>query len=167
MKKIYDIFNVIIITAGSIWGCHLWRTLPDEIPAHFGFSGKPDRWTNKGWELIGLILLPPLMALFLYGLLAFSKRHTFLLNIPQKKKFLSLPKEKQKPFWDLLSQMISGLISAISILFYSLLHTIEQVAYGKLSGLSWVFISCFAFFIIYSIVYSLELNKMLNKCLTN
>ncbi len=164
MKKIYDIFNIAVITAGSIWGYHLWKTLPDEIPAHFGFSGKPDRWTGKGWELIGLILLPPLMALFLYGLLAFSKRHTFLLNIPEKKKFLSLPKEKQKPFWDLLSQMISGLTSAICVLFYSLLHTIEQVAYGKQSGLSWVFVFSLTFFLILSIFYSFQLNKMLKKC---
>ena len=26
-----------------------WDTLPDEIPAHFGITGKPDRWGGK-WQ---------------------------------------------------------------------------------------------------------------------
>ncbi len=26
-----------------------WDTLPDEIPAHFGFTGRPDRWGGK-WQ---------------------------------------------------------------------------------------------------------------------
>lgn len=165
MKKFYDIFNIAIISAGSVWGYHLWKTLPDQIPAHFGFSGKPDRWTGKGWELVVLIFLPPIMAALLYGLLAVSRRFTWLLNIPDKQRFLSLPMEKQKPFWNILSEMISGLVSFICILFYSLLHSIEQVAYGHISGLSWVFIMAFAFFLIYSIVYSIALRKVLAKCM--
>ncbi|MBN1150402.1 DUF1648 domain-containing protein [candidate division WOR-3 bacterium] len=164
MKRFYDFFNVVVLSLGSFWGLHLWKTMPDEIPVHFGFSGRPDRWTGKGWELIGLILLPPFMAVLLYGLLLLSRRYTFLLNIPQKEKFLALPPDKQKPFWDLLSEMISGLTSSLCVLFYSLLQTIEQVAYGRLSGLSLTFLAAFVFFIAFSIFYSIRLRKVLNKC---
>jgi uncharacterized membrane protein len=26
----------------------VWQTLPDRVPRHFGFSGKPDAWDGKG-----------------------------------------------------------------------------------------------------------------------
>ena len=42
-----------------------WSSLPHEIPAHFGLSGKPDRWGGRGQAW-----LIPLVAVVVYG--AFS-----------------------------------------------------------------------------------------------
>jgi hypothetical protein len=42
-----------------------WSSLPDEIPVHFGFSGRPDRWGGR-WQAWVI----PLVALVIYG--AFS-----------------------------------------------------------------------------------------------
>jgi hypothetical protein len=43
-----------------------WNSLPDEIPVHFGFSGRPDRWGGRfqAW-------IVPSVALVIYG--AFSQ----------------------------------------------------------------------------------------------
>ena len=42
-----------------------WNSLPDEIPVHFGFSGRPDRWGGR-WQA----WIVPCVALAIYG--AFS-----------------------------------------------------------------------------------------------
>jgi hypothetical protein len=42
-----------------------WSSLPEEIPAHFGISGRPDRWGGR-WQA----WIVPLVALVIYG--AFS-----------------------------------------------------------------------------------------------
>jgi hypothetical protein len=42
-----------------------WSSLPDEVPAHFGFSGRPDRWGGR-WQ----VWVIPVVALVIYG--AFS-----------------------------------------------------------------------------------------------
>ena len=39
-----------------------WNTLPDEIPAHFGITGRPDRWGGK-WQAWIL----PVVSLVIYG----------------------------------------------------------------------------------------------------
>ena len=42
-----------------------WGSLPDEIPVHFGLTGRPDRWGGR-WQA----WVVPLVALIIYG--AFS-----------------------------------------------------------------------------------------------
>jgi hypothetical protein len=42
-----------------------WSSLPDEIPVHFGFSGRPDRWGGR-WQA----WIVAIVALVIYG--AFS-----------------------------------------------------------------------------------------------
>lgn len=42
-----------------------WSSLPDEIPVHFGISGRPDRWGRR-WQA----WIVPCVALVIYG--AFS-----------------------------------------------------------------------------------------------
>lgn len=39
-----------------------WGSLPEEIPAHFGITGRPDRWGGR-WQAWGV----PLVALVIYG----------------------------------------------------------------------------------------------------
>lgn len=43
-----------------------WDTLPDEIPTHFGITGRPDRWGGR-WQAWIL----PVVALGLYALFSF------------------------------------------------------------------------------------------------
>ncbi|MGO9240121.1 MAG: DUF1648 domain-containing protein [Bryobacteraceae bacterium] len=43
-----------------------WDTLPDQIPAHFGITGRPDRWGGR-WQAWIL----PVVALICYGIFSF------------------------------------------------------------------------------------------------
>ncbi len=43
-----------------------WDTLPDQVPAHFGITGKPDRWGGR-WQAWIL----PFFALAFYGIFSF------------------------------------------------------------------------------------------------
>jgi hypothetical protein len=43
-----------------------WDTLPDEIPTHFGITGRPDRWGGR-WQA----WLLPFLSLGFYGLFSF------------------------------------------------------------------------------------------------
>ena len=53
---------------------HFWAVLPDRIPIHFGFSGKPDAWGDK----LMIWLLPTVATIMFVTLTAVSRYpHTF------------------------------------------------------------------------------------------
>lgn len=54
-----------------------WNSLPPQVPIHFGASGEADRFGDKS----GLLVIP-LVATFLYGLLTAVSGNTRLVNIP-------------------------------------------------------------------------------------
>lgn len=165
MKKIYFALNAIILAAGTTWGFALWKSLPDRIPVHFGFNGQPDRWTDKGWELAVLILMPLFMTALLYGLTALGRKHTGLLNVPDKEKLLALPAEKQEPFWQMLWEFMAALSVTLSLLFFSIVYSMAQVAQGAASGLSWIFLAATGLMFLCIIVYIMRLRRVVKACL--
>jgi hypothetical protein len=44
----------------------VWNSLPDRIPVHFGFDGRPDRWGRRRQAWI-----VPCLALAIYGVLSY------------------------------------------------------------------------------------------------
>lgn len=54
-----------------------WPMLPDSIPRHFGFDGKPDAWSGKG-----LLLLFPGLGAVLYAGLTVLCKFPHLFNYP-------------------------------------------------------------------------------------
>ena len=44
-----------------IAGIVLWDKLPEKIPTHWGFNGKADGWSSKGFAVFGI---PALLAVF-------------------------------------------------------------------------------------------------------
>lgn len=166
MRLFYHGFNAVLIVTGLFWGFGQWQALPVRIPVHFGISGTPDRWTGKGWELALIVLLPCIMTLFLYGMLALSKKYTWLLNVPDKEKLLALPAEKQAPFWNMLTELMAGLAGTINILFFSVLYSMVQVAFGRQEGLSWTFFTALVLVFLFSAVYIFRLRKVIRACLS-
>lgn len=55
----------------------VWRRLPDEVPMHFDFAGRPDRWGGRG-----TLLLLPLVTAALMGLLEVVGRFPRSFNYP-------------------------------------------------------------------------------------
>ncbi|MBP7583566.1 MAG: DUF1648 domain-containing protein [Spirochaetes bacterium] len=165
MKKIFFALNAVILAAGAVWCFGVWNGLPDRIPVHFGFDGQPDRWTGKGGELIVLMLMPFFMSALLYGLTALARKYTGLLNVPDKEKLLALPAEKQEPFWQMLWEFMAALSVTLSLLFFSLVYSVAQVARGAASGLSWIFLAAISLMFLCIIVYIVRLRRALKACI--
>jgi len=166
VRLFYHGFNAVLILSCTVWGFSQWQALPEMIPVHFGFSGAPDRWTGKGWELALIVLLPLIMTAFLYGMLALSKKYTGLINVPQKEKLLALPKERQEPFWNMLTELMAGLAATINIVFFSIIYSMVQVAFARQTGLSWMFFAALGLVFLFAIVYIVRLKRVIRECLS-
>jgi uncharacterized membrane protein len=76
-----QIFGEIIALAGLlflVWFfIFYWRTLPERIPTHFGFSGRPNGWGSKNQELPIIFV-----AAALYGFITLIGRFPRLFKFP-------------------------------------------------------------------------------------
>lgn len=62
-----EIASVVLAVVPLLIVLRAWDTLPEEIPAHFGITGKPDRWGGR-WQ----IWILPVLALVMYGAFSFA-----------------------------------------------------------------------------------------------
>ena len=60
-----EIIAACLAVAPALLLLRAWGSLPDVVPSHFGFSGRPDRWGGR-WQA----WVVPVVALIIYG--AFS-----------------------------------------------------------------------------------------------
>ncbi|HBQ27089.1 MAG TPA: hypothetical protein DD791_11900 [Syntrophomonas sp.] len=110
-----------------------WGILPDRIPTHFGFTGAPDAWGNKG----NLFFLP-LIALAMYLLLTIVSRFPHTFNYPVK-----ITEENAATQYIMARYLIAVLkVETIWLFVYIQWVTIE-VALGKAMGLSNLFLPIF------------------------
>jgi RsiW-degrading membrane proteinase PrsW (M82 family) len=167
MKKIYDFLNLCFLFAGVYYEFSLWKILPEKIPVHFTLGGIPNRWANKGMEIILIFCMPWAMALLMYSIAKLARRYPSLLSIPRKQDFLALPSQQQEPLWLLIDEMMAGMAFAIIILFLGIIRFIEKAATGPVSGLSWEFMLGFGFFIVLAIAYVVKLNVKYKEILRN
>ena len=61
-RFIINAVSAVFAVIPLLWLFATLPTLPDVIPAHFGFSGTPDRWGSK-YELLMVGIMPPLILL--------------------------------------------------------------------------------------------------------
>jgi uncharacterized membrane protein len=83
------------LVAGSLIA---WPGLPDRLPIHFGADGMPDRFADTtllSW--FGLPVLAILLGVGLYLLAAVLPTKPSWINLPDKKRFMSLPNEAKEP----------------------------------------------------------------------
>lgn len=66
LKKEYLLWAVLLLP--YVFGIVMWNRLPDRIPIHFDFSGKPDSFAGKGLAVFGL----PLVNVLLYFYILFT-----------------------------------------------------------------------------------------------
>jgi uncharacterized membrane protein len=69
----------IAIVVSVVIIVRFWAVLPDRIPIHFGFSGRPDNWGDK----LAIWILPAVAAIMFVVLAAVSRYpHTFNYPVP-------------------------------------------------------------------------------------
>ena len=106
---------LLITVAFSLF---VYPALPSRIPIHFAFDGTPDGWAQK--SLIVWLLLP-MVGVGLWGLIeligmGITRSPTFV-NLPNKEKFLALPKEKQYRIVERLREVLGWIVAGVLLLF--------------------------------------------------
>ena len=66
--------GLMALFASLIW---IWPRLPEVVPRHFGFDGRPDAWGGRG-----CVLIVPLIALALYAGLGWCLQRPQLYSFP-------------------------------------------------------------------------------------
>ena len=65
---------LVAMLGSLLW---IWPRLPEEIPRHFGFDGRPDAWGGRGF-----VLIVPVLAFGLYAMFAWFIARPHLFNFP-------------------------------------------------------------------------------------
>lgn len=116
----------------------LWPTLPERVPIHFDFAGRPTTWARTSMlSWFGLPLLAAAMTLFLYGMGRVSDRAPELWNVPEKKRFLALSPAARAPIVAYLSRFMAWSAVMVSLTFIGIHVGVYQTAMGRSTGLSW------------------------------
>jgi hypothetical protein len=139
-RRIFHLISGGLLAYIILTGFGAWNRLPQRIPIHFGADGLPNRWTNDRSELLIFFLIPFFLTLMLYGfgaLIPFFRRNPQWVNIPNKKKFLELPAERQEPFWACLQELFPTMAAAANLLLACAIRGTLEVALGKAERLPW------------------------------
>jgi len=152
--------------------CLVWvvlyfsNELPDKIPVHFGLDGTPDRWSGKGDLMIILAVVLGVNALFYLFIIAIPwlRKHPALLNIPGKDRFLALPLEKQRAYWDLLKEFMAGIAVSMNILFLTAIWGTIRVGLGEAEKLpAWSIWPGLLLVLVVIVIYTPRLLRMPKK----
>ncbi len=142
--NLYHVGNALLLVYLPWFAWRVWDVLPERVPIHFDFHNEPDRWTNKGFELIALfVLFPWLMSLLLYGLTWLVRwmvaRHPEWVNLPRKELFLKLPAVKQDAYFRVVTEMMISMALCCNLLFAGIAHATVGLATGQFDSLpSWM-----------------------------
>ncbi len=96
--------TVLIASIAAMWALayYAFITLPDQIPAHFGLDGKPDRYGSK----IEFLFIAPALTIGPAIILVISKyrftlinKYPYLINIPAFYSNIYRIPEHRRGFW--------------------------------------------------------------------
>jgi uncharacterized membrane protein len=114
-----EIVALVATLAGLGYVLAVWSGLPDRVPTHFTLSGKPDGWGGKN-----TLLLLPLIAVVMYGLLTILARFPRMFNYPVK------PTPAQLPFQYRLARWLLTWIKAGIAVMFGLLGAVSAAMSG-------------------------------------
>ncbi|MGK0618181.1 DUF1648 domain-containing protein [Meiothermus cerbereus] len=117
-----------------------YPNLPERIPGHFGFDGGVTRWADRS-EFWALPAVASGVALLFFVLTRLAFKYPELLNLPNKKLFLSLAQPKQLMVMRRLDSHLAILTGWACIYLAYTQWKVYQVAAGitpSLGGASWL-----------------------------
>jgi len=125
-----------------VWIILAWMgydSLPERIPTHFDASGTPDGYMARSfssWFLLPLVGVITVLTILFSTVI--TSRHPARLNVPNKKVFLALTREQQKPLTEMVNTSMT-VMSLLTLLFLASLHyDTWRVATNTMPGLSFV-----------------------------
>ncbi|MBN1197519.1 MAG: DUF1648 domain-containing protein [Candidatus Aminicenantes bacterium] len=117
---------VVFLILMAISLVEAWPQLPDELPMQFDSNGTPSR-SGSRIELVIMVLIVTLATLpMLAGGLwvNWMRRHPRWINMPRKTEILSLPPERQAPYWELTAEFMAAMAAAMSLMFLLMIRGI-------------------------------------------
>lgn len=137
LAGITAIFSMIVILS------KYWPGLPDIIPTHFGFSGKPDGWGGKE-----SLLFLPMLGTFMYICMWFLSKYPHIYNYP-----VAITEENAPVQYLIGRKIINWTRTFVVILFGYIEWVSIQAAMGISPGLGPWFILVVLLFPIAPIIY--------------
>ncbi|HLO48622.1 MAG TPA: DUF1648 domain-containing protein [Kamptonema sp.] len=120
----------VVGAVGILCSCWIifqsWDALPQRIPVHFGFSGRPDAWGDKA-----AIWILPAVAAFFDVMLALLGNYPHTFNYP-----VAITEENARVQYELARSLLAWLKVEMIWLFAWILWEQIQVSLGKEETLS-------------------------------
>ena len=106
-----------------------YNGLPDSVPRHYGFSGRPDAYGPKS-----MMWLLPCVSALLYALTSFCQRYPKLINLP-------FQVDRDDPeVRSILDLMTLSLKTVVAAMFSWLTRAGMETAFGTANGLGTYFL---------------------------
>jgi uncharacterized membrane protein len=126
--------NAALLLGLLLYGIQHWGKLPAQVPIHFGFSGEPDRFTDKGFELaLVLFALPVFISLIVYvgyPLINRAVNNPELMKKATRKVWMQTPKNKRHLLLFHMRETLALIVMAALVLFWSINTALVGVALG-------------------------------------
>ena len=106
--------NILVLIFAWVIAISAYGGLPDRIPTHFNFAGKPDAWSNK--NVFSFFLLPAVQT-FLVILLVWLRKYPYLYNFPHKREVREWPEKYSRPVYDFLKKFMLILAFLLNAMF--------------------------------------------------
>lgn len=107
LYKAVEIITAAILILMAVYLVAAWKSLPDKLPMHYNAAGEIDRWSSKR-ELI----LLPVIAVFVYGLITLVSAFPSSWNIPVK-----VTRENRKRVYQGIKSMLVFMKLEVMVLF--------------------------------------------------
>ncbi len=166
LKNFFNALNAVLLVCMVGMVLYFSKELPDKIPVHFDLDGTPNRWSGKGDLTIILAVALGINAFFYLFVVAIPwlRKHPALLNIPNKDRFLALPLEKQRVYWDLLKEFMAGIAVSMNILFLTAIWGTIRVGLGEAEKLpDWAIWPGLILVLVVIVIYTPRLFRMPKK----
>lgn len=112
-----------------------YGALPELVPTHLDLAGRPDRFSER--SIMGWFLLPTigLLLLLLFEVLtAIMPDRPHLINIPDKERFLALPRRWQAPVIAEVIQLVDVSAAGVIAVFGLVQWQLARIALGGATG---------------------------------
>lgn len=114
MPPLFLALSIVLAVGMWLTSLILYPTLPDAVPAHFGFDGQPDQYAQR--SLFPVLLLPIIQTL-LTVLLILVYRKPQYMQIPASVLLTTLPEPFRSKLFAVYRETIASLSALLNVLF--------------------------------------------------
>lgn len=131
-----------VAAQAALWwrAIHWYPLLPERFPVHFGASGKPDRWADRGAEWFLLPALSLALVVLLGGVTlwlgALVRGSPGLVNVPRKDLFVKLSHDGRMRVVAPTRTFMAWVLALMCLLFLAILEGSARVAVKQTETLS-------------------------------